>query len=129
MSGNEDEATRIAELESDSSTVTFEAANPTTVPGSHGGKALSSATYRSRGVDWVRPTELIARSGSRMAGTGLNFQSELHRRTREATTTSIRGIAMRARRLPPVSAFGRGTSNPEQSAAQSAPPEQQKRQI
>ncbi|MGB3373934.1 MAG: hypothetical protein WBA87_02180 [Microbacterium sp.] len=71
---------------------------------------LDPASYRVRGVDWVRPTDLMARSGSQMAGAGINFQAELLRRTRKATTTSIRGIAQRARRLPLVSAFGHGTS-------------------
>ena len=61
-----------------------------------------------RGVAWVRPTDLVARSGSRVAGAGIDFQADMARRSRHAATTSARALAVRARRLPPVSAFGRG---------------------
>ncbi len=61
-----------------------------------------------RGVDWVRPTDLMARSGSRVAGAGIDFQADMARRSRHAAATSARAVAARARRLPPVSAFGRG---------------------
>jgi hypothetical protein len=71
---------------------------------------VNPASYRGRGVEWVRPTDLMARSGSRVAGAGINFQAELHRRTHDAATTSIRGVAERARRLLPASAFGHGSS-------------------
>lgn len=68
-----------------------------------------SAAYRARGVEWVRPTDLMARGSARVAGAGINFQSELRRRTHKATRTSVRGIAEHTHRLPPLSAFGRGT--------------------
>ena len=71
-----------------------------------------SADYRARGVEWVRPTDLMARGSARVAGAGINFQSELRRRAHEATRTSVHGIAEHARRLPPLSAFGRGTPRP-----------------
>ena len=71
---------------------------------------IDPAFYRGRGVEWVRPTDLIARGGSRVAGAGFNFQTELRRRTYQATATSARGIAERARHLPPLSAFGHGIS-------------------
>ena len=71
------------------------------------------ATYRGRGVEWVRPTDLVARSSARVAGVGINFQSELHRRTRSAAQDGTRRIAERARRLPPLSAFGRGAMRPD----------------
>lgn len=71
------------------------------------------ATYRGRGVEWVRPTDLVARSSARVAGVGINFQSELHRRTRSAAQDCTRRIAERARRLPPLSAFGRGAMRPD----------------
>ena len=67
-----------------------------------------SADYRARGVEWVRPTDLMARGSARVAGAGINFQSELRRRAHEATRASVRGIAEHTRRLPPLSAFGRG---------------------
>ncbi|WP_257477306.1 hypothetical protein [Acidipropionibacterium jensenii] len=61
-----------------------------------------------RGVEWVRPTDLVARSGSRVAGAGIDFQADMARRSRHAVAASTRGLAERARRLPPVAAFGRG---------------------
>ena len=74
------------------------------------GSMRDPATYRGRGVEWVRPTDLVARSSARVAGAGINFQSELHRRTRAAAQDGTRRIAERARRLPPLSAFGRGAT-------------------
>ena len=71
---------------------------------------IDPTVYRGRGVEWVRPTDLIARGSSRVAGAGINFQTELRRRTFEVTAASARGIAGRARHLPPLSAFGHGNS-------------------
>ena len=70
--------------------------------------ALSRERRVGRGVEWVRPTDLMARTGSRMAGAGIDFQADMARRSCHAATTSARVLAVRARRLPPVSAFGRG---------------------
>ncbi|MFT8395627.1 hypothetical protein [Propionibacterium sp.] len=73
--------------------------------------AFSPHQRVGRGVDWVRPTDLMARSGSRVAGAGIDFQADMARRSRHAAATSARAVAARARRLPPVSAFGRGHSS------------------
>ena len=70
--------------------------------------ALAARQRAGRGVDWVRPTDLMARSGSRVAGAGIDFQADMARRSRHAATASARAVAERVRRLPPVSAFGRG---------------------
>ena len=86
---------------------TVEAAS---VRGHRNGAGIDPAFYRGRGVEWVRPTDLMVRGGSRVAGAGINFQAELRRRTYQATATSARGVAERARRLPPLSAFGHGSS-------------------
>ena len=48
---------------------------------------------------WLWPPE---------AGAGIDFQADMARRSRHAATTSAQAVAARARRLPPVSAFGRG---------------------
>lgn len=69
--------------------------------------AAPGAGRRMRGVEWVRPTDLIARHGAGLAGRGLDFEVELARRTRTTTATRLRGLRDRARRLPPLSAFGR----------------------
>jgi len=63
---------------------------------------------RARGVEWVRPTDLIARQGAALAGRGIDFEVELARRTCAPIATGVRGLGERARRLPPLSAFGRG---------------------
>jgi hypothetical protein len=75
-------------------------------------------TKPQRGVAWVRPSELMTQAGGRVAGRGIDFEAELARRARRAPATAIRagrrGIetvwqatSARARRLPPVSEFGR----------------------
>lgn len=77
-----------------------------------------ASVRRVRGVEWVRPTDLMARHGADLAGRGIDFEVELARRTRnlpaQAVRAGRRGIdtaqtveAERARRLPPVSDFGR----------------------
>lgn len=69
--------------------------------------AFDPAAARARGVEWVRPSDLMVRAGSRVAGAGIDFQSELFRRARTATADAARDLRDRARHLPPVSAFGR----------------------
>lgn len=89
----------------------------------HRDPSLSSKAGRQtakpqRGVAWVRPSELLTQAGGRVAARGIDFEAELARRARRAPATAIRaghrGIATvrqatsaRARRLPPVSEFGR----------------------
>ena len=68
------------------------------------------ALVRGRGVEWVRPTDLIARHSAHAAGRGLDFQAELARRTRTPIGAGVRRLGDRARRLPPISAFGRSTA-------------------
>ena len=68
------------------------------------------ALVRGRGVEWVRPTDLIARHSAHAAGRGLDFQAELARRTRTPLGAGVRRLGGRARRLPPISAFGRSTA-------------------
>ena len=69
-----------------------------------------SAVIRGRGVEWVRPTDLMARHSANVAGRGLDFQAELARRTRTPIGAGVRRLGDRARRLPPISAFGRSTA-------------------
>ncbi|WP_454131411.1 hypothetical protein [Microbacterium lacticum] len=82
--------------------------------------AVETATGRRRsGVQWVRPSDLLAARLGRVAGQGIDFQAELARRarlvpghayrgTRAAARSGVRVVSERARRLPPVTAFGRG---------------------
>lgn len=71
-----------------------------------GGLAAADQT-KGRGVEWVRVSDLIARQTSPLAGRGISFQAELARRARTPVAAGARRVADRARRLPPVSAFGR----------------------
>lgn len=75
---------------------------------------------RARGVDWVRPTDLMARQSATVAGRGIDFEVELARRTRQLSGhvalasgrrafTAGKVMSERARRLPDVSEFGRGS--------------------
>jgi hypothetical protein len=81
--------------------------------------AKDKAEQKRPGVEWVRPSELLASRSARVAGRGIDFQAELARRTRRAPGHVARGtrrsaragarfVSERARRLPPVSDFGRG---------------------
>lgn len=82
--------------------------------------AKKTATGRRRsGVEWVRPSDLLAARLGRVAGQGIDFQGELARRarlvpgqayrgTRTVARSGVRVVSERARRLPPVTAFGRG---------------------
>ncbi|MHB1063609.1 MAG: hypothetical protein ACYC1Z_03800 [Georgenia sp.] len=74
--------------------------------GNNNERPAQDARWRARGVEWVRPTDLLARHGAALAGQGIDFEVELARRTRTATATGLRGLGDRARRLPPLSAFG-----------------------
>lgn len=62
---------------------------------------------RGRGVEWVRPTDLMARHSANVAGRGLDFQAELARRSRTPLRVGMQAARDRARRLPPITAFGR----------------------
>ena len=71
---------------------------------------------RGRGVEWVRPTDLIVRSSGTLAGRGIEFNSEQGRRFRSSLATEARSVSERAKRLPPLSAFGRRGQHVEGAA-------------
>ncbi|GFZ82663.1 hypothetical protein GCM10011359_09140 [Nesterenkonia alkaliphila] len=85
--------------------------------------ARDVARWDARGVAWVRPTDLVAQSSARWAGRGISFETELARRMRrlpvEATAASRAAISERARRLPPLSAFGRSRGSGHSGATRS----------
>lgn len=64
----------------------------------------------ARGLEWLRPTDLLARHSARVAGNGIDFQSATAYRARQAALRRARSLADRAKRLPPLSAFGRSSS-------------------
>lgn len=67
----------------------------------------------ARGVDWVRPSDLMARAGGAVSRRGIDIQDALSRRARAGIATGAERVAARARRLPPLSAFGREEPAPE----------------
>lgn len=90
-------------------------------PSQAAGKALTQTTAEAsqkakQGVVWVRPSELMSMASARAAGRGIDFHAEFARRARapmgQAVATSRRAISERARRLPPVTAFGRRGASP-----------------
>lgn len=74
------------------------------------------AQMRGRGVDWVRPTDLMAHHAGSLSRRGIDFTAEQSRRLRAPLEGHAQRIAERARRLPSLSAFGRrGTADQGQS--------------
>ncbi|OYO08844.1 hypothetical protein CGZ94_20340 [Enemella evansiae] len=64
--------------------------------------------HRARGVEWVRPTDLIARNSAAMAGRGIDLEVELARKARAPMVEGVKNLGERAKRLSPLSAFGHG---------------------
>ena len=52
------------------------------------------AGRRARGVEWVRPTDLIARHSASLSGRGIDFEAELARRARVAADTGDHKLAL-----------------------------------
>jgi hypothetical protein len=61
----------------------------------------------ARGVDWVRPSDLMARAGGALSRRGIDFQAEMFGRARTGIASGAKHVAAYAKRLPPLSAFGR----------------------
>lgn len=52
--------------------------------------AGKSGPQVGRGIEWVRPSDLIAASSARAAGRGIDFQAELARQARRAPVHAVR---------------------------------------
>ena len=63
---------------------------------------------RARCVDWVRPSDLLARGTGRVARSAIDFQAHLAEQARTGIRAGASRLGERARWLPPVTAFGRG---------------------
>nr|WP_051606516.1 hypothetical protein [Microbacterium sp. CH12i] len=61
------------------------------------GTATAPGSRVGRGIAWVRPTDLIASSTARIAGRGINFQTELAHRARRAPGQTYRMTRDRTR--------------------------------
>ena len=70
--------------------------------------ADGSMAARTRGVDWVRPSDLLARGSGHAARTAIDFHAHLAEQSRTGLRAGASRLGERARRLPPVTAFGRG---------------------
>lgn len=62
--------------------------------------------HRARGVEWVRPTDLISRGSASLAGWGIDLEVEMARKARAPLADGLRNLGDRARQLSPLSAFG-----------------------
>ena len=69
---------------------------------------IADSARRARGVEWVRPTDLIARNTASLAGRGIDMEVEMSRKAREPLVAGLRNLSDRARRLSPLTAFGHG---------------------
>ena len=67
--------------------------------------------HRARGIEWVRPTDLIARHTASLAGRGIDMEVEMSRKAREPLVAGMRNLGDRAKRLSPLSAFGHGAQH------------------
>lgn len=65
------------------------------------------------GIIWVRASDLLSTSTGRLAGRGLDFETELARRLRRNQVIARHVIRERADRLPPLSEFGRSGEHPQ----------------
>lgn len=70
--------------------------------------AEKSKLMRARGVEWVRPTDLMARHSSALAGRGLDLHTRLDAELRGKVAAARTALGQQARRLSPLSSFGRG---------------------
>lgn len=93
--------------------------------------SLKNKAVTARGVDrfdprsvaWVRLSDALSASTAQLAGRGISFEAELHRRIRrfpvQTVAASRTAISNRVSKLPPLSAFGRprphGVSAPQRS--------------
>ncbi len=69
--------------------------------------AEKSKLIRARGVEWVRPTDLMARHSSALAGRGLDLHTRLDAELRSHIVVTRTALGQQARRLSPLTSFGR----------------------
>lgn len=97
----------------------------------HSDPSMKARTATARGVDrldprsvaWVRISDVMSASTAQLAGRGISFEAELHRRIRRLPTQTVAAsktaISNRTHHLPPLSAFGRSRSHDMQGPARS----------
>nr|WP_154921180.1 hypothetical protein [Microbacterium testaceum] len=93
----------------DPAETTDAAGTPDAVKAAESRKAAKEklAQVRGRGVDWVRPTDLLTQGGGTLSRRGIDRTAQMNRHVRTPIEKGARWVAERANRLPPLSAFGR----------------------
>lgn len=66
---------------------------------------------RARGVDWVRSSDLLARGSGVASRLAIDFEAHLAQKAHDPLARGAERLGERVRELPPLSAFGRGTSH------------------
>lgn len=69
------------------------------------------STWKTRGVDWVRTSDLMARGSAKASRLAIDFNAHLAHKAHDPLARGAKHLGARARELPPLSAFGRGHRN------------------
>lgn len=79
--------------------------------------------FDPRSVAWVRLSDALSTSTAQLAGRGISFEAELHRRIRrlpmQTVAASRTAISRRTHKLPPITAFGHTRTHGIQAPARS----------
>lgn len=70
--------------------------------------AAGVGSRRARGVDWVRPNDLLARGSGRVSRAAIDFNTYLAQQSQKGIVTGAKWLGAQARKLPHPSMFGRG---------------------
>ena len=71
------------------------------------------AKHGEPSIAWVRASDLLYSGSGRIAGRGLDLETVLSRRVKQAPAVTRRAIRERADRLPPLSEFGVSSAHPQ----------------
>jgi hypothetical protein len=88
------------------------APSPRPATGSRRNLWIADRSGAGTSIVWVRASDLLSSGTGRIAGRGLNLETELARRARRTPAATRRAIRERADRLPPLSAFGQRRNHP-----------------
>jgi len=79
----------------------------------YSGPSFTNPKRGEPGIAWVRASDLLYSGSGRIAGRGLDLETVLSRRVRQAPAVTRRAIRERADRLPPLSEFGVSNARPQ----------------